>query len=244
MIDRATFFASVRTAPFGGSMSRPQVDGCSAILSEWERRKLTDLRWLAYMLATAFWETARTMQPINEYGGAAYFRRMYDPEGSRPELARKNGNVNPGDGVRYHGRGYVQLTWRDNYSRMGELLKIPLEDEPDLALDPKHAAAIMFEGMIRGMFTGKALALYFNDHGGDWINARRIINGTDKSAEIAAIAKQFHAALVAAEDGKPVQPKPAAPKSDLPKPSEYQPVIKPGLVATIVAAILSLFRKA
>lgn len=198
MIDRKRFFAGVRSGPFPGKLTQDQVGGMTAILDEWERRGLTDLRWLAYMLATAFHETVFTMQPIKERGGAAYFKRMYDVQGARPALARRHGNVNPGDGARYCGRGYVQLTWRANYRTMGKLLGHPLEAEPDLAMRPDIAAAIMFEGMIRGSFTSKKLADYFAGDRADWINARRIINGTDRAQAIAGYGKQFLADLVAA----------------------------------------------
>ncbi len=199
-IDRKKFFDGIRQGPFPGKLSAGQVQGCTTIIDEWERRKLTDLRWLAYMLGTVKWETDHTMQPIREAGGPAYLKKMYDPLGARPALARRNGNTGPGDGVKYCGRGYVQLTWRANYRRMGELLKLPLEDNPDLALQPDVAAKILFEGMLRaesfrGDFTGKSLEDYFNDTKTDWINARRIINGTDRAAEIAAISKQFYADL-------------------------------------------------
>lgn len=202
-IDRKRFFDGVRSGPFPGKLTSGQVAGMNAILDEWERRGLTDLRWLAYMLATTKWETVHTMQPIKEMGGPAYLKKMYDIHGARPSLARANGNIHPGDGVRYCGRGYVQLTWRNNYRRMGELLKTPLEQNPDLAMRHDVAAGILFEGMLRagsgrGDFTGKSLEDYFNDRTTDWINARRIINGTDKAAEIAGIAKQFYADLIAA----------------------------------------------
>lgn len=206
-IDRKRFFDGVRSGPFPGKLTSGQVAGISAILDEWERRGLSDLRWLAYMLATTKWETVHTMQPIKEMGGPAYLKKMYDVHGSRPSLARANGNVHPGDGVRYCGRGYVQLTWRNNYRRMGDLLKTPLEQNPDLAMRHDVAAGILFEGMLRaqsgrGDFTGKALEDYFNDKTTDWVNARRIINGTDKAHEIAAIAKQFYADLIDADNKK------------------------------------------
>ena len=68
MINRKTFFYDVRVKLFGGRLDQRQVDGMNAILDEWEKRDLTDLRWLAYALATAFWETAHTMWPIEEWG--------------------------------------------------------------------------------------------------------------------------------------------------------------------------------
>lgn len=66
-MDRAKFFASARSALFGGKLTQGQVDGITAILDGWQASQMTDVRWLAYMLATAYHETARTMQPIAEY---------------------------------------------------------------------------------------------------------------------------------------------------------------------------------
>ena len=181
-IDRNLFFAGIRQQPFDGKLSPGQVSGTSAILDEWERRKLTDLRSLAYMLATTKWETAHTMQPITEGGSQSYLRgKKYWP---------------------WIGRGYVQLTWERNYIAMTKLLNqagfdVSLTEKPELALDKKIAAFVMFEGMIRGTFTGKKLSDYFNDTKTDWLNARRIINGVDKASEIAAIGKMFYADLVA-----------------------------------------------
>lgn len=236
MIDREKFFAGVRSPVFGGSMQQVQVDGCETILAEWEKRKLTDLRWLAYMLATTYHETAHTMQPINEIGGPAYYNRLYGIEGSNPERARRNGNVNAGDGTRYHGRGYVQLTWRNNYKTMGDLLDLPLESKPELALVPANAAAIMFEGMIRGSFTGKKLADYFNDRGADWVNARRIINGVDRAQDLAKYGTAFFMALK--DDGK--VPLPVAPKIDLPPPGK--PGAQPDLAPTFLGRVANLFK--
>ena len=203
MLDRKKFFAGVRASPFDGKLSANQVGGMSALLDEWDRRKLTDLRWLGYMLGTPFIETARTMQPIKEYGGSAYYFKMYDPYGTRPKLARKNGNTTRGDGVRYCGRGYVQLTWKNNYARLTKLLRdagfgIDLVANPDLAMRPDVAAFILFEGMIDGLFTGRRLDQFFNDTKTDWTNARRIINGTDRATEIGTISKEFFADLTLA----------------------------------------------
>lgn len=200
-IDRKKFFAGVRQQPFPGKLSNPQVTGMSAILDEWERRKLTDLRMLAYMLGTTKWETDHTMQPIAEAGGNAYFTRMYDLTGERPSLARRNGNTSKGDGIKYRGRGFVQLTWKNNYSKMTDELnkagfKVDLVANPEFAMHMDIAAFILFEGMLRGLFTGKKLSDYFNNIKTDWLNARRIINGTDKMTEIAGISKQFYADLI------------------------------------------------
>jgi len=195
MIDRDRFFPAARAGAFGGTLTQGQVDGINAILDAWDRRTNTDLRQLAYMLATTKHETAHTMQPINEHGGDAYFFRMYDRDGERPEVARQLGNIASGDGARFHGRGYVQLTGRTNYHKMSALVGADLVANPDLALEPDVAAVILMEGMERGMFTGVGLSRYFNPMACDWVQARRIINGTDCAAQIAEIAKAFNVAL-------------------------------------------------
>lgn len=183
LADPAAFFAKVRAGL--GALDQDQVDGFNALLAAMAAWPVS---WAAYALATAWHETARTMRPIKELGGEAYFRRMYDPEGERPEVARRLGNRLPGDGARYAGRGYVQITGRANYAKYG------LADDPDRALRPEVAAHIMVDGMQAGAFTGKKLADYLP---GDYVNARRIINGTDKAQAIAGYARVFEAALTA-----------------------------------------------
>lgn len=185
MIDRRKFFDATRLSLFGGRLGQGQVDGMNAILDEWERRKLGDLRWLAYMLATVKWETAHTMQPIAEYGrgrGYAY------------------GAADPVTGQTYYGRGFVQLTWKRNYDVMGRLLKVDLVNHPDRAMELPIATQILFEGMLRaesgvGDFTGMALEDCFDATREDWQRARRIINGTDHAAEIAELGRAFHGIL-------------------------------------------------
>lgn len=179
MIDHTAFFASVRNDPFGGRLKQSQVDGLNVFLYEWEVSELTDLRWLAYMFGTVFHETAHTMQPIEEYGLG---------EG------HEYGEPDPETGKTYYGRGYVQLTWKDNYERMGKIVGEDLVHLPELALVPSIAVEIMFEGMTQGLFTGKKLSDYFKWQT-DEINARRIVNGTDKASTIAGYARAFYAAL-------------------------------------------------
>lgn len=180
MFDRKRFFDAVRKTPFPGRLTRAQVAGMDAILDEWQRRGLTDMRWLAYMLATAFHETAATMRPIAEYGKGR---------------GRTYGHPDPLTGKTYYGRGFIQLTWKGNYETMGRLLGIDLVDRPDLALAPGHATAILFEGMIGGHFTGHRLADHLNDTRTDFVGARRIVNGRDRAERIARYAHDFLTAL-------------------------------------------------
>lgn len=196
-INRKKFFDGVRNVPFSKKLTQGQVSGMSTILDEWDRRKLTDLRWLAYMLATPFHEVGQTMQPIREgFKDTDALARAYVKRNGYKYAVVINGQV-------YYGRGLVQLTWVTNYEAMTKLLKaagydVDLVKNPELALRTDIAVFIMFEGMIRGTFTGKKLSNYFNAKVNDPIGARRIINGTDKAALIAGYHKQFYADLVAA----------------------------------------------
>ena len=95
---------------------------------------------LAQFMAQTRHESA-DFSRMTEIGNANYFAKRYDPKYA-PGKARILGNTRAGDGIRYHGRGFIQITGRDNYRRAGEALGIPLEQNPDLAADPKIAARI------------------------------------------------------------------------------------------------------
>jgi len=218
LFDRDVFFDSVREDPFSGSLSQDQVDGMNAILDAWEANpRSEDLRHLAYSLATTYHETSQKMQPIEEYGqGAGMSYGAPDPE----------------TGQTYFGRGYVQLTWRDNYRRADEELDLgdcaadetSCEWHAENALDPTIAADVMFQGMTEGWFRSsggqrETLSRYFNDNCDDAYNAREIING-DKSKVpdwsngvsigklIAGYHRDFLAALEAAAEAYEPEPAP------------------------------------
>ncbi len=196
-LDRNFFFDHARSPLFDGKFRQGQVDGLNLLLDYWEyRHPQEDTRWLAYALATVHYEVDRTMQPIRERGSAVYFRKMYDIEGDNPRKARLLGNIHPGDGARFCGRGFVQLTGRRNYEDWSSRLDIDLAGNPDLALEGPVAAAILFEGMRLGTFTGKAFVDYLNAGKTDWINARRIVNRLDKASLIAGFARSYLAAIV------------------------------------------------
>ena len=146
--------------------------------------------------------------PINEFGGDDYFTRMYE---GRKDL----GNVRPGDGVRYHGRGYIQLTGRANYRTYGEKLGVPLENKPELALRPDIAAQV--------------LAAYVADHkiadlaaAGDWQGVRRAVNGGLNGWDrFSTLVQGLEQAVQAAPAPQPA--KPAAP-TNVKKPAKPAPV--------------------
>lgn len=196
----AGFFDYLRgNALLGPVLTASEVQGLTAILDAAGRANWP-ISFTAYALATAYRETGTTMLPIKEYGGNTYLRRMYDIEGARPQLARANGNVSPGDGVRYCGRGLVQLTWRNNYRKLGLRVGKDLENYPDLALDPGIASDIMVAGMAEGLFAGPKLSGHLPGSGlasRDQFRASRpIINGHDHDDDIAGFALQFQSALV------------------------------------------------
>lgn len=192
----------------GNKMLGPKIDakefeGCDRII-----RACAVAGWpvsyTAYALATAYHETAHTMQPIKEIGGTAYFTRMYDINGNRPAKARELGNLSPGDGAKYAGRGYVQLTGKKNYQRATDKLRalgydVDLVAQPDRAMEPEIAAVIMVYGMLEGWFTTRKLPDDLPAHGPAgrqaFVLSRDIINGTDKDDEIAAYAVDFQTGL-------------------------------------------------
>ena len=198
-INRRFFFEECRARLFDGRLSRCQVGGLGGILDNWEASYADcDDRWLAYALATAHREVDSTMKPIREYGGVRYFTRMYDISGDRPDVARRLGNLTPGDGALFSGRGFVQLTGRANYADWQARLGVDLTSSraaADRALSLPIATRILFEGMIEGTFTGKKFADYFDVVREDWEGARRIINGRDKKALIAGYARAYYAAI-------------------------------------------------
>lgn len=205
-LDRAAFFAAIRLSPFAGKMNQVQVDGMTAILDAAPAALAPEP--LAYCLATTFHETAKTMKPIMEIGGTAYFTRMYDPKGERPAVAKQLGNTVSGDGARFAGRGYVQLTGRANYAKAKAKTGVDLLEHPDRAMEPAVAARILFAGMAEGWFTGKRLIDFFGPGRSDPVGARRIINGLDKAEMIAGYHEAFVKALRAAQRApEPVSPR-------------------------------------
>lgn len=224
-MQKDAFFDAVRGPLFGGSLSMPQVYGMEAILD----RALavgTPLRHLAYMLATAFHETAKTMQPIletrnskdksNPSIGTAIKRLDSSFAAGKLPWVKKPYWRKDAAGKSWLGRGLVQLTHKENYERMGKVIGVNLVADPDKAMEPGIAVSIMFFGMTRGDFTGRPLSDYLDGRTPDYLNARRVINGTESARKVADYAERFEQALTAAGYSSAKQPvevvKPAAPE--------------------------------
>ena len=191
-MNRHLFFQEINRSLFRGKLNDRQREGILHKLAAFDKFDVTDNRWRAYMLATSYHETAHTMQPIEEWGkgrGKQYGRKI-----------KQNGQIYTWPDHIYYGRGDVQLTWYENYERMGDLMGLPLLEQPELALDPEISAHIMVEGMIlgksnRGDFTGYSLENFFNPQRDDPFGARRIINGLDSAHTIAGYHYKFLEAI-------------------------------------------------
>lgn len=187
-LDDDKFFLEMRKIL--GPLSQSEVDGINLILAEAKKRD-TPINQFAYMGATDWWETGKTWQPVRE----AFYLNMSEP--AKEAWRKRNLRYWP-----YYGRGLVQLTWEYNYRRAGQKLGLDLVDLPDLALRPEVAVQIMFDGMEEGWFTGKALDDYINEIDEpdsedlkEYVNARRIINGTDKALTIGKMAVEIEHAV-------------------------------------------------
>ncbi len=129
---------------------------------------------IAYILATVEWETARTYRPVREvYWRSERWRSRYLKY------------------YPYYGRGFVQLTWKRNYMKYSKFTGLNLIKNPDIALDPNVALYILVDGFRRGAFTGRNIKQYINRNKTDFKNARRCINGMNKSRQIATIANRI-----------------------------------------------------
>ena len=148
----------------------------AAIVSACKAAGLTLKAQQAYVLATAEWETNHTFKPVRE----AYW--LPDAEAWR----KKHLAYYP-----YYGRGYVQLTWKENYDQYGRILGLDLVKDPDLALDHYGATFVIVQGFRVGAFTGHKLGEYVNAHAADFKAARFCINGQDRAQDIADLAAAY-----------------------------------------------------
>lgn len=230
------FFDQVRAA--FGPLGQNHVDGLTALVAATSHLPIDHQ---AYVLATAWHETGPASSPLHmtprrEIWGPTPAQKRYE---GRKDL----GNTVPGDGKRFAGRGYVQITGRANYAKASTLTGRDLVANPDLALQPAIAAKIIVDGMTKGWFTGKKMADFKT-----YTAMRAVVNGSDKAQLIASYAVKFEAALKAHYAGAkadPVPPPPdvetipVLPVPEAPKPSEPPSIQKVMIyvIAAIAAAV-------
>lgn len=201
--NEAAFYQGVRASSklFDGSLTQSQVDGMATKLRVFGAAGWSTA-WAADALATSFLESAKTMQPVAE---AFYL-------GARAEAWRKaNLRYYP-----WYGRGDVQLTWQANYQKAdaeaaaaGLIQTGALIADPTLAMRPDIAAFVMERGMSEGWFAKDTAGVHNlarhlpGDLGTEeqFEESRRIINGTDRKADLASYALAFQSALVAGHWG-------------------------------------------
>lgn len=176
---------NILRAELFGKLDIDQVAALEFLVSQCEKWGL-NYPQTAYSLATTYHETGivvggklyRSMQPVKERGSQKYLEgKKYFP---------------------YIGYGYVQLTWKINYERIGKLIGVDLIKNPERALEPEIAAEIMCRGMLYGWFTGVGYWRKCDVNKYDlnsYVRARKIINGTDKALAIAKYAMVFERAL-------------------------------------------------
>lgn len=180
-IDKRTFFDNYRIE--FGALNQNQVDALNQFidLTNQNIKEFSVNQW-AYMYATTHHETNATFEPVKE----AYWIKNAEV------WRKKNLRYYP-----YYGRGFVQLTWLDNYKKYAELFDVDIVNNPDLVMDFKLSFNIMVHGMKNGTYTGKKVGDYIGNLKADYVGARRVINGTDKAQMIADHANKFERILKA-----------------------------------------------
>jgi predicted chitinase len=133
---------------------------------------------IAYVLATVEWETAKTFKPVRE---AFWLSEAW---------RKKNLKYYP-----FYGRGFVQLTWKNNYEKYSNILGVDMVKKPDLAMDGNIALFVLVHGFKTGTFTGRKITDFINVNKTDFLNARRGINGVDRASRIASLAQKYLATL-------------------------------------------------
>lgn len=225
-MNRAVFFDAIR--PLFGGLSTDQVRGLEILLAAVDG---LPVRHQAYVLATAFHETAATMQPVRETLAKT------DAEAARRlERAWKAGKMpwvktpywRADNGKYWIGRGYVQLTHKVNYERAGKRMGVDLVADPSAAMSPMLAARIIVQGMSEGWFTGVKMS-----DCATYRDMRKVVNGMDRADMIAGYAAKFETALLEAER--------QAPRPDV-EPVEAMPEAgsQPGLIAAVVTILAAL----
>lgn len=216
IIDKLKFFEAYRKYFKLTHLKSATVQTLDAIIDEFNSHPEVDadLQKKAYMLATVRAECGDDMTPITENMNYSA-ERIKQVWPSRPEAVKYahnpealgnsvyanrlgNGPPSSGDGYRYRGRGIgAQFTGRDQYLLWGKIMGVDLLNHPELALDVKFGAAVLYKGSVEGLFTGVGLGKYITSTKVDYINARRVVNNDvgRMGARIAYDATLFESVL-------------------------------------------------
>lgn len=184
-----------------GRLNQSQVDAFNFIVGEMDKDKSISYPQGAYILATIWHETARTMLPIAEYGkgkGRVYgtwYKNSKDQLYSFKDGSKTAVYLYDEYPHLYYGRGETQNTWFTNYEKLSKVFGVDFLRNPDLLLTQEWSTKVTLYSMKTGLYTGKKLSDYIYQSKKDYVGARRIINGTDKAQLIAGYAEMFEKAL-------------------------------------------------
>ncbi len=213
------FFSKVKAALFAGQLTQGQVNAMNSIFNAWEQIDGKSLDLLAFSLAITYHEVGLNLVPIEEnlkYSAKrimevwpSRFKTLAAAQAvanSPQKLANKVyggrlGNTGSNDGWLYRGRGYSQITGKENYAKFAKLLGLDLVNNPDLVLDPTVGAKILILGIRDGLFTGKKLSNYKTFEGARaTVNAdgsRKTKNGKSTvGKDISGYANKFKTSLI------------------------------------------------
>lgn len=159
---------------------------------------IQDIRWAAYILATVHHETTFSFK-VNKIEDGKGGNKKYAENIQVVDHLGCRGPKNVVYANGYYGRGYVQLTHRDNYLAIGRAFGIgdELYINPDKAFEPEIAYFATSYGMRNGTFTQgfHKLSDYIIGKKCNYKEARQIINGKDRWMEIAKKAKKIEILL-------------------------------------------------
>ena len=125
-----------------------------------------------FAITTPARQAAFLAQIGHESGGLMYTRELWGPTPAqvRYEGRKDLGNTQPGDGSKYRGRGFLQITGRANYAAAGKALHLDLIDHPEILEDPEMVA-------VSAAWWWKSHGLNELADAGDFQRITRVING-------------------------------------------------------------------
>ncbi len=188
MINYKNFFLKLNHGLIDDSLSILQRKRIRLIIRFWMNKyPNSDLRCLAYILATADFETDRSFRPIEEKSKG---------KGERYGMMEKlNGTGYSSPIQLFYRRGIIPLIWYDNYKHIANRLKVDILNQPQLVLDQDISIQILVDGMMQGWFTGQKLEDYFSTYKNNWSEARSVLKKSEKSELLKSLGLSYFIAL-------------------------------------------------